>query len=293
MIAVMFEVFAIQPLAKTILFTPGTTVDALFTFTGRAAQAYTTDRFFNKGAGDFQKNYFVPELERRGLLNAAVGPKLKHFPFYEDASTIHAAIAKFMTSFVNAYYASDATVAADHELQSWATEANGPAEALDFPSSITTKRILVDILTHFAHLSTVSHHTVNTNALGHISAVLPFHPPALYRALPTTKSNATNPADYLPPLNKCVRQFQTNALFARPRLADTRRSLMYMFSADKVLLHRMKDAVGEAAEVFEREMGAFSEDVSARGFDAEGLSQGMPFVWTDLDPGRAPWGITT
>lgn len=288
----MFEVFAIQPLAMTLLFTPGTTVDQLFAFTGRAAQDYTTDRYFSKGVGAFESNYFEAELEHRGLINSKVGPKLKHFPFYEDASVIHSAIEQFMITFVASYYHNDTAVAADTELQAWSSEGNGPAEAIDFPSSIPDRSTLVDILTHFAHLSTIAHHAVNTNELGRISASLPFHPTAIYKEPPTSKSNDTDVASFLPPLGKCIRQFKTNALFARPKLAGTRRSLMYMFE-QPLMLHRMNNQTKGAAAEFRRKMAAFSEVVGGRGFDGRGLSQGMPFVWRDLDPAVAPWGVTT
>lgn len=289
---VMYEVFGIQPLAATVLFLPGGTVDSIFAFTGSSAQNYTTDRYFNKGAGAFASNYFEADLRHRGLLNSSIGPELRHFPFYEDASVIHMAIAKFMSAFVDSYYRDDDTVAHDQELQAWATEANGPAKAIDFPSEISDKSTLVDILTHFAHLSTVAHHTVNTNELGRISAALPFHPAAIYKEPPTTKSANTDVASFLPPLSKCIDQFKTNALFGRPEFADTKRSLMHMFE-DPIMLSRMNQQTKTAAMQFRTEMQAFSNEVSARTFDEEGLSQGTPFVWRGLDPGVVPWGITT
>jgi len=147
-------------------------------------------------------------------------------------------------------------------------------------------------LTHFAHLISTSHHTINTNELGRISATLPFHPAAIYKQPPTSKSNDTDVASYLPPLDKCVSQFTTSGLFARPNLIGTDRALMHMFD-NSTLLHRMNGQVNAAADEFRNSMKAFSDEVSARTFDADGLSQGMPFVWKDLDPNVAPWGITT
>jgi len=67
---------------------------------------------------------------------------------------------------------------------------------------------------------------------------------------------------------------------------------MHMFD-NSTLLHRMNGQVNAAADEFRSSMKAFSDEVSARTFDADGLSQGMPFVWKDLDPNVAPWGITT
>jgi len=144
----MFQVFAIQPLAQTVLFDPAAAVDLDFAYSGQSASSYTTKLYKTGGAGRFRANYFESDLRSRGLIDASYGPDLKHFPFYEDASVVHDAIEAFMTDFVGSYYSSDSVVAADSELKAWAKEANGQANVLDFPSSISSKQALVDILTH-------------------------------------------------------------------------------------------------------------------------------------------------
>jgi hypothetical protein len=151
---IMYEVFAIQPLAETLLFLPGAAVDQVFAYTGSSAQDYTTN-LYNSGSGRFQANYFTTDLETRGLINSDFGPALKHFPFYEDASTIYNAIHAFMTSFVNSYYSKDSDVTADKEMQAWVKEAQGPAKAIDFPS-ITTKSALIDALSHMVSIDPIS-----------------------------------------------------------------------------------------------------------------------------------------
>ncbi|KAK3681194.1 hypothetical protein LTR37_020943 [Vermiconidia calcicola] len=286
----MFEVFAIQPLAQVVLFTPGAVVDQIFPYTGLAAQDYTTNLYKNKGAGRFKSNYFQAELQSRGLIDSNFGPSLKHFPFYEDASVIFSAQKAFMRTFVESYYPSSAAVKADEELQAWVDEAQGPAEAIDFPS-ISTSSDLLDVLTHFAHLASTAHHTVNTNELLDISSNLPFHPPAQHKELPTTK-NVSNVAQYLPPFDKVLTQMSTGALFARPKLVGTDRTLIHQFD-DEAMLSRMNAETRAAAAKFKRQMKAFSSKVSSRGFDAGGLSEGMPFVWQASDPNVAPYSITT
>lgn len=265
-------------------------MDQVFGFTGAAAQAYTTG-LYNGGHGAFQANYFKTDLEKRGLINSKSGPALAHFPFYEDGSVIYDAIRTFMTSFVGSYYASDADVKADVELQTWAKEANGPAKAHDFPSTISTRGTVVDILTHIAHLGSTAHHAVNTNELLSVSSTLPFHPPALYSAVPTTKGGNPDVAAFLPPFSQVITQLSFAGLFARPLLENTNRSLLHMFD-DPEMLAKMNPTTEQAAGVFKGAMEAFSDSVAARGFDAQGLSQGMPFVWQALDPRVAPYSIT-
>jgi arachidonate 15-lipoxygenase (second type) / 8-lipoxygenase (S-type) len=276
---------------QTILFTPGAAVDQIFAYTGQSAQEYATAQYKN-GYGSFQANYFLTDLQRRGLINSTAGPPLKHFPFYEDAGTIHNSIQKFFTTFAQSYYASDAVVAADTEIQDWVQECNGPAKVFDFPRRITTRRTLVDVLTQLAHLVSSAHHTVNTNELLQVSSTLPFCPPALYRPLPTSKNAHLDPVDWLPAEDKALEQFVIGALFARPQFTGTNRTILHMFD-DPDMLGRMNPATRAANDEFMSSMKEFSAKVSTRGFDADGLSQGMPFVWTALDPNVAPFSVAT
>ncbi len=66
---------------------------------------------------------------------------------------------------------------------------------------------------------------------------------------------------------------------------------MHMFD-DSAMLGRMTAATQAAATTFFDSMKAFSQNVAARTFDQNGLSQGMPFVWQALDPNVAPYSIT-
>jgi arachidonate 15-lipoxygenase (second type)/8-lipoxygenase (S-type) len=127
------------------LFAPGGAVDLAFPYAPDSAQNYST-RYYKSGSGAFQSNYFLTDLKNRGLINPKVGPELKHFPFYEDASVIHSATRTFMASFVSSYYSQDSVVAADKEIQAWVKECNGAAKVIDFPAAIKTTGTLVDVL---------------------------------------------------------------------------------------------------------------------------------------------------
>ena len=98
--------------------------------------------------------------------------------------------------------------------------------------------------------------------------------------------------EFLPPLIKVKEQVGFAALFARPSLVGTNRTLMYMFD-DASILNRMNGATREAARTFHDSMKSFSQQVAARMFDQNGLSQGMPFVWQALDPNVAPYSVTS
>lgn len=144
------QVFAIQILAKAVLFAPGGAVDLVFAYSGRDAEEHTT-RMYKNGAGRFRGNGFEEDVWRRGLVG--VEPRLKHFPFYEDAGAIHGPIRGFMVELVGSYYKGDGDVADDNEIQAWVAEANGPAGVMDFPGRVTTREGLVEVLTQVVSIA--------------------------------------------------------------------------------------------------------------------------------------------
>jgi hypothetical protein len=237
-------------------------------------------------SGRYQANYLDNFLRNQGLINQPAGPSLKSFPFYDDASVINNALRVFFTSFVNSYYTSDAAVSADTEIQAWFMEANGPAKVLDFPKQCGRKS-LIEVLTHFAHLTGVAHHALNTGDPSRTKAVLPFHPASLYAPIPTTK-NVTDILPFLPPPRAALFHVAIFGAFSREHFAKTNRTLRYMFSEESILT-RLNSQTRTAADLFFDKMTALSSKIKSRTFDANGLSQGMPFVWQALDPGSVPF----
>ena len=78
---------------------------------------------------------------------------------------------------------------------------------------------------------------------------------------------------------------------ARPLLANTNRTLAYMFDSPQ-FLDGTNDATRTAAAKFQNAMKAFSEKIKNRKFDRNGLSQGAPFIWKALDPLEAPFSVS-
>lgn len=195
-----------------------------------------------------------------------------------------------MSAFVSSYYVDDAAIKSDHELQAWVSEANGPAQVIDFPSTLSTTSDLVTLLTEIARLGSFSNPAVNLYNLITGSGLLPFHPTAFYQPLPTEKG-ITDIVPYLPPLEKALGLIGVTANFARPLFAGSNRTIVHMFD-DPLMLARMNVATRDANENFKEAMLARSDVVKTRGFGEEGLSQGMPFVWKALDPDVAAWSLS-
>ncbi|KAI0554027.1 lipoxygenase [Xylaria curta] len=285
----MKQCWAMRHSAEERLINVGGPVDQLFPWAGSSAGKYT-DALYQSGlASKFQANYLEANLKSRGLLNSTFGPELKSFPFLEDASLVTDAIRAFMKSFVSSYYPTSDDVTADTELQAWIQEA-GPAEIKDFPTTVTDVDGIVDIMTHMCYLVAVQHGVLNSNTPVASTASLPLHPLAFYAPLPTEKGVA-DVMQYMPPLAAAVGQITLLAAFNRPQFLDTNQTLSHMFD-DADIMARMNPETNNAAATFRAQMDAFSKVVRSRSFDAEGLSQGMPFIWNALDPNRAPYWVT-
>lgn len=284
-----------RPLAIERLIFSGGPVDQLFPWAGSIAESYTDGLYQSGEASSWTANYFEANLEARGLLHSDFGPALRSFPFHDDASTVVGAIRGFFATLVDSYYEDGDAIGADVELQAWLAEASGPAEVRDFPAGpAADKETVVDILTHFAYLVSVQHGVLNTNSPVASTASLPLHPLAFYRPLPTEKGTIASEEDlvtYLPPTAAAIGQIALLAAFNRPEFLGTEETLRHMFD-DADVLGRMNEQARDAEATFRSAMDAFGAEVAARGFDGEGLSQGMPFVWNALDPDKAMYWIT-
>ena len=273
-----------------MLFNPGGAFDKVFYVNSTGVREFVADFYPIHGA--FQGHYLERDLVARGLLNGW-GPALSSFPYYEDASTIRNSIGSFMNTFVNSYYTTNADVVGDAEVQAWFHEATTAALVIDFPWPTTLqqifsgKQILVEILTHFAYLTGVVHHALNTGDPVASLGTLPFHPMALYEPIPTTKGVA-DLLPFMPPVPQALFQIDLLAAFNRQQYASQNKTLVYAFS-DPGFLSQFNSQVGAAVAKFQTEMESLSGVIKGRKFDANGLCQGMPFIWRSLDPGTIPF----
>ena len=284
---VMYEAYAIRVVGERVLFNTNGLFDQNFALSSVAVRQFVTD-FYPTVAGPFQANYFRRSLVDRGLVNCSYGPELAHFPFAEDAGTIVDSLQEFATSFVNAYYSNDSIISSDEEIQAWVSEASGAAEVIDFPASpMTDRETLIEVLTHLAYLTGVNHHTLNSGTLAASSAVLPFHPMALYQPIPETKG-VESVFPFLPSLNASLSQVSLVAGFIRPQWINSSEDLQSIFEGSDFLVG-LTAAVKSAATQLSDRLTSISNDISARSFDEKGLAQGMPFIWKNLDPRRIPF----
>jgi arachidonate 15-lipoxygenase (second type) / 8-lipoxygenase (S-type) len=281
----MYGAFAPRIVGEAVLVNEGGLFDTFTGITGAGAAAMV-EVYYHSGAGAFHQNYFVKQLADRGLVNCTWGPPLKHFPFFEDAAAIHGALRRFMTEYVYAYYLSPEILRYDQEVEGWVHEAIHEANVIDFPEDAMKHReVLIDALTHIAHLSVV-HNVLNGKSPVSISSTLPFHPASLHAPLPRQKG-VDDLMPFLPDANTTIEEIRLFASFGRPSFVAKNLTLLDSFS-DSKLLSRANDRVREAEKIFRLEMASLSQRIQSRRFGEDGLSEGMPFIWTGLDPARIP-----
>lgn len=292
---VSFQCYSIRPVGLASLFPPGGFFEQSFGLTASEAVDFPTSQY-QQGAGRWQAGYLENDLRSRELIGNDSGPALPHVPFYEDASMLIGAMRRFVQSFVDSIYgADDEALLRDYELQNWIVEANGPAEMPDFPAApLRQRQQLVDILTHLVWTAGGAHHVMNQGSPVKASGTLPFHPAALYAPIPTKKLAAGTSADllkWLPNEHKAVEQIGLLARFNRAEVGKRKERVFDAFSTPK-LLARNGPAFAAANAKYVEEMTQISKNISSRGFDSQGLSQGMPFVWTALDPSLNPFFLS-
>lgn len=287
----MYQAYAVRPIGEEFLFNEGGFYDSSFTLTNWAGKRFATEAYPTT-AGRFRHAQFYTDLVSRGLLHSPDGPALKAFPFYETVSPMAAAIYDFTTAYVESYYFSDRMLEEDRELRAWIMEANDEAHVLDFPTwPLESRNGLVSILSHIAFLAGIGHHALNGATPGENGGILPLHPSAFNRPLPTAKGSIESLIPYLHNETEALKQASLLVRFNRPLLEQQRGNLVNMFSGID-FLSRTSQAVHSAAEVFMRQMLEISDEIRARKFDADGLAQGMPFIWRSLDPRKIPYYLS-
>ncbi|KAJ3579636.1 hypothetical protein NPX13_g931 [Xylaria arbuscula] len=260
-----------------------------YPWTADAAVDYLNELYLSGKSADFERNYYCSEFRARGLVDSS-GPKLKSFPFYEDASRITEAIREVMEAFINSYYSSNESVRKDVELQAWYREAKA-ARIYDFPR-IDSRQSIADILTHHAYFNTIVSNVMSTNGIHMNSMALPFSPAGFLQPIPSKKGLTEDDLmKFMPTPEGAVWQVSTYVVGHRPMWRDTNETISHLFD-DETLLAKTNSKTRIAAARFKAIMDDFSVEVRARTFDEDGLNRGMPYIWDALDPNYAPyWAV--
>lgn len=118
---------AINQRGNQLLISEGAAMERLLAPT-RAASIELINRAYRDRS--FESYALPTHLKQRGVESATVLPD---FPYREDAQLIWAAIAHYVTQFLQRDYLNDAAIQSDRYLQAWAAELGCPPEAHQFP----------------------------------------------------------------------------------------------------------------------------------------------------------------
>ncbi|KAF2874845.1 lipoxygenase [Massariosphaeria phaeospora] len=291
----MFQAYSARPVGEKLCFNPGGHWDENFLISEKGCRDYVTE--FWPTAGRYQANYLLTDLKTRGLISDTdiMAPKtpFKSFPFLTDTLEIRNNFHTFFAEFVSSYYDCEEAIAADIELQNWFGEATVGAKVHDFPQCGTgsnkpcTRAVLVDVLTHFAFINGVAHHSLNSGDPVRAKGTLPFHLNGMYADVPKAKG-VTDLMPFLPSATQSLAYTSFMVTFNRPFYEAQNRTLAHAFN-DQDMLARLNDRTKKAAEGFYTRMMGVSKRIRAKSFDKDGLSEGMPFVWQAVDPAKVPF----
>jgi arachidonate 15-lipoxygenase len=111
---------------------------------------------------------FPAELASRGTLDA---DRLPFYPFRDDGLVLWEALGRFVSDYVELYYASDQDVAGDPEVAAWAAELASPegAHLAGFPATISSREQLSALLHGMIFRSSAYHSAVNFGQYTHYS----------------------------------------------------------------------------------------------------------------------------
>ncbi len=195
----------INSLAISSLIQPGQAVDRLV-----GSDKDSNYALIAKGrlGYSFSSNYLPKRLATMGVLSTKDIPS---YHYRDDALLIWDAVAKWVTSYVDIVYASDAAIRSDFELQSWAKEISNEGKVKDFAANggISDRNQLIETLTMIIFTAGPQHAAVNFAQITDISFV-PTGPLAGYRPAPESKTlSEQDYLDFLPPLDVAIKQWQS------------------------------------------------------------------------------------
>ena len=168
--------------------------------------------FAVKGAQSYLLNVNTSTLPQTLAQRGVADPKrLPDYPYRDDALLIWGAISRWLEHYVGHYYASDAAVQGDAELQKWVAELvahdGGRVNNVGVANRITTRAQLIELVTMVCFTASAQHAAVNFPQ-GPLMSYAPAMPEASYTPWPGPQAGVSR-TDFLallPPLDVAVSQ---------------------------------------------------------------------------------------
>ncbi len=188
-------------------------------FTGTTQHAVREVTHASLSSFNFNDSLFTRRLRSRGVDDVETLPE---FPFRDDGLLVWKALCEWVQSYVSLYYASDADVGKDSELQSWVREWSAPdgggIRGIGQNGGLSTRSALSETLAQLIFSGSAVHAAMNFPVEQEMT-VIPNSPWAAY-APPPTRVDGYTEADWralLPPLDQAQRQFGVALLLGMAR----------------------------------------------------------------------------
>ena len=196
-------------------------------FTGTTQHAVREVTHASLTSFHFGDSVFTRRLAARGVDDRECLPE---FPFRDDGLLVWKALAAWVESYVGLYYASDAEVSEDTELQTWVRQwsatdgggirgiASGMTSGMASDGRLETRAALSETLSQLIFAGSAIHAAMNFPVETEMT-VIPNSPWAAY-APPPTRVDGHTEADWralLPPLDQSQRQFGVALLLGMAR----------------------------------------------------------------------------
>lgn len=263
---------SINDAAQRTLITAGHQVDQVMAGTIDASRTVAVQGLLSYR---FNEAFLPASLEARGVTS----PDLD-YPYRDDAQLVWKAVERWVTAYVENFYASDEAVRSDNDLQAWGAEivAEDGGRLRGFGAGgtgrIPDRAYLINALTMIIFTAGAQHAAVNF-AQAQIMTYVPAAPGAAYRAAPLSLADAKlSPyLDLLPPLDMAMTQVEFLSLLGGvyyTKLGD--------YGPTAWLLH---PAVRKALDRFQGELSGIGQEIAARNEKRYGP---YPFLIPDQIP---------
>lgn len=137
---------------------------------------------------DFLGDNFVNNLKKRGF-DEVRSDDVDGYYYRDDGFKVWNAFKKHFSNIICGLYESDDKVAKDEHIQAWCDELCNPdlGDIKSFPSSITTRELLAEVITSIVFYCSAQHAAVNFSQLEYVSYV-PNRPDSLRLPMPPAGS---------------------------------------------------------------------------------------------------------
>lgn len=211
-----FATMAINHSARTMMLAPGGPIDKTISV-GSVGGLELVKREYKKW--DFSLCDFPSEIASRGVDDKQALPS---YWYRDDGLLLWEAISQYVSSVVDFWYANDAALTSDVEIQAWIAELaspeSGKVRGLPEGGELTDRENLKTVMTRIIFTCTAEHSSVNNGQYA-MFGYPPNVPGTMYKPWPTSKKDPLSERDFvsrLPNHKQCEDQMQMVYLLSQP-----------------------------------------------------------------------------